>query len=360
MQPKTKSYIFKDFTSQPTGEFKAIFATMNVLDKDGDITMPGAFGNQQVIIGAYNHKSWQDKLPCGKGKIYEEDNNAIVEGKFFMDTESGKETYLTVKNVGALQEWSYSLPAIDFEYKQQENGQRVRVLKKITVNEVAPVLMGAGEGTQTVDMKTAFGSHSTKTDDGKWDAGAQKKNVKSGEARSYYAKIYAWYDPSGDDGVKSSYKFIHHFVDSDGTPGAASTVACSAGIAILNGGRGGTKIPDADRKGVYNHLAKHIKDAGKEPPELKSFDSEGTRLKLADHLEVLLADIEEAAERVEDLGELRDTEGRHPSQATLKRIAVIKTGLDDLSRRLGAVEEKHNAVYSEFLRFQKLITGRAN
>jgi hypothetical protein len=47
-------------------------------------------------------------------------------------------------------------------------------------------------------------------------------------------------------------------------------VACSSGIAILNGGRTGTTIPSADREGVYRHLAAHLKDAGKDAPELKS------------------------------------------------------------------------------------------
>jgi hypothetical protein len=45
-------------------------------------------------------------------------------------------------------------------------------------------------------------------------------------------------------------------------------VACSAGIAVLNGGRGGTSIPDDDVSGVYAHLAKHITDADLEAPEL--------------------------------------------------------------------------------------------
>ncbi len=153
---QTKTISFKDMTLTPEGTFKAVFATMNVIDKDGDVTLPGAFGNQQVIIGGYNHGSWdrgKNALPVGKGRIYEEGDKAIVEAQFFMDMEAGAETYKAVKNVGDLQEWSYSLPNIDFEYRK-ENGQQVRVLKKIRVNEVAPVLMGAGEGTRTLDVKS--------------------------------------------------------------------------------------------------------------------------------------------------------------------------------------------------------------
>jgi hypothetical protein len=41
-------------------------------------------------------------------------------------------------------------------------------------------------------------------------------------------------------------------------------------MAILNGGRGGTILRGEDRKAVYNHLARHYRDFGKKPPELKS------------------------------------------------------------------------------------------
>ncbi|HEY5989262.1 MAG TPA: HK97 family phage prohead protease, partial [Streptosporangiaceae bacterium] len=59
-----------------------------------------------------------------------------------------------------------------------------------------------------------------------------------------------------------------------GTVGAANTHACSNRIGVLNGGRGGTDIPSGDRQGVYNHLAKHLKDAGMQPPPLRSNSSD--------------------------------------------------------------------------------------
>lgn len=153
---KTKTCFLKEMDIKETGAFRAVFSTLNVKDKDGDITLPGAFGEQRVVIGGYNHGSWErgkNALPVGKGRIFEDGNNAIVEAQFFMDMEAGIETYKAVKNVGDLQEWSYSLPQIDFEYRQ-EDGERTRILKKIRVNEVAPVLMGAGEGTRTLDVKS--------------------------------------------------------------------------------------------------------------------------------------------------------------------------------------------------------------
>jgi HK97 family phage prohead protease len=93
--------------------------------------------------------------------------------------------------------------------------------------------------------------------------------------------VYAWRDNRGDVGVKGTYKFPHHFVAENGDPGSASTRACSAIIAVLNGGRGGANIPDSDRRSVYNHAARHLRDADKEVPELKSAtDAEHTEHKM--------------------------------------------------------------------------------
>jgi hypothetical protein len=139
-----------------SGKVTAMFAKYNEIDKQGDLTLPGAFGDQQIIIAGYGHASWGsgvDALPVGKGRIYDGQEGGTMEGEFFLDTIAGKETYLTVKNIGELQEWSYSLPEIEFETRDQD-GQRIRVLKKIKVNEVSPVLMGAGNDTRTVDIKS--------------------------------------------------------------------------------------------------------------------------------------------------------------------------------------------------------------
>lgn len=127
-----------------------------------------------------------------------------------------------------------------------------------------------GEPTESVETKKAIASHSTGTDDGAWDGPAQEKRLKGQKAA--LRKAHAWVDPDGDDDAKASYRFIHHFVDAGGDPGDASTKACSTGIGVLNGGRGGTTIPAGDRKGVHAHLAKHLTDAGMEPPDLKDED----------------------------------------------------------------------------------------
>lgn len=135
------------------GEVEAIFATFNVIDHDGDVTVPGAFAEgAEVRIGAYGHESWMGALPVGRGTIRVTETDARLVGRFFLETATGREHFETVRAMGELQEWSYGYDAIEWEMGQQD-GQRVRYLKRLVVHEVSPVFVGAGIGTRSVLVK---------------------------------------------------------------------------------------------------------------------------------------------------------------------------------------------------------------
>lgn len=140
-----------------------------------------------------------------------------------------------------------------------------------------------------VEAYTAIMSHSTGFSDDPWDGTAEEARVVSPNDEQYFANVYAWRDDEADTSVKAAYRFIHHFVGADGTPGAASTTACSTGIGVLNGGRGGTTIPEADRQGVYDHMARHLREADREPPVLLS--TEAYEAALADANAALAAEL---------------------------------------------------------------------
>lgn len=117
----------------------------------------------------------------------------------------------------------------------------------------------------------AIAIHHTETSTGNWDGPANEARLKLDGTEAYYRSAYAWQDTSGDPATKAAYRFIHHEIGGDGSVGAANNRACSTGIGVLNGGRGGTTIPAADRRGLYNHLAAHLRDAELEAPPLRSF-----------------------------------------------------------------------------------------
>lgn len=132
--------------------------------------------------------------------------------------------------------------------------------------------LAAGLLDASLELAGPIASHSTATSDGPWDNAQNKANLRNDGDEAYYRRAYAWQDDTADPNTKTAYKFIHHEVNADGEIGPANLTACSQGIGVLNGGRSGTTIPDADRKGVWNHLARHLRDAGREPPPLHSID----------------------------------------------------------------------------------------
>jgi len=137
------------------GAFSATFATLNVVDHHGDVTVPGAFEpGKEVLIGGYQHDMMS--LPVGKGIIRADDSRAWVEGQFFTDTTVGRDTYATVKNAGGLMEWSYIFTVQKWsegEFDQAGMKVPVRYLEKLDVWSVDPVLKGAGIGTRTDNIK---------------------------------------------------------------------------------------------------------------------------------------------------------------------------------------------------------------
>jgi hypothetical protein len=125
----------------------------------------------------------------------------------------------------------------------------------------------------TVQEMGAVGTHDTATSDDSWDAAANEKRIDGPLTLAKARAAYAWYDGGAvDDGElpKSAAKFLHHEISADGNAGAANLAACSAAIGALHGARGGTSIPEGDRRGVYDHVAKHLRDAGREPEPFRS------------------------------------------------------------------------------------------
>jgi HK97 family phage prohead protease len=136
------------------GTGRAIFSRYNVVDSDGDVTLPGAFQDgTEVVISAYGHSSWASALPVGKAVIRDQGGWAEAELEFF-DTPDGQMHRDTLKALGALGQWSYGFDIAEHSFGDF-GGRNVRFLQKLTVHEVSPVLVGAGVRTQTVDIRGA-------------------------------------------------------------------------------------------------------------------------------------------------------------------------------------------------------------
>lgn len=156
-ETERKSHVSVEIKDAEKGIVRAVFAKLGVKDLDDDFTPDGAFGKQSVKVSAYGHESWMGALPVGKGTISEEKGEAVADLQFFMTTNHGREHFEVVKEMGDLQEWSYGFDVVEtgeVTEALREKGVR-RVLKKLKVHEVSPVLRGAGVDTRTLAVKEA-------------------------------------------------------------------------------------------------------------------------------------------------------------------------------------------------------------
>ena len=134
------------------GEFECCFATLGVVDHDGDWIARRAFKRQAVRIASWGH-DW-GALPVGRGAIREEGDEALCRGAFFLDTEGGRETYATLKGLDDLAQFSFGFDILD-SGPGKVDGQPVRILRKLEVYEVSPVLLGAGINTRLTAIAKA-------------------------------------------------------------------------------------------------------------------------------------------------------------------------------------------------------------
>ena len=162
MPEHTKAIRLKEVSE--AGDVSADIATLNVKDHDGDVTLPGAFGKQDVrIVGGHN---WDDIL-LGKGTITDEDGKkARFDGKFNLDDPKAKALHSKVMfdmQVGdPMIEWSYGYDVHeggeksgDFEDGQANFYQPLADGSPgLKVFEVSPVFLGAGIGTGTTAVKS--------------------------------------------------------------------------------------------------------------------------------------------------------------------------------------------------------------
>lgn len=172
----TGSFELKSEDNGKPGEFKATFATFNVKDHDEDVTIPGAFINQEVVIEGWNHDY---SLPVGKGRIDFDEEKAWIDGQFFLDTTAGNDHYKTVKQLKGVSEWSYTFAILDAE-RGMKDGEPVRILKSMDVTGVAPVTRGAGIDTRTESIKSKSSEDSNQEKD-EADSGKSGEDS-SGEA----------------------------------------------------------------------------------------------------------------------------------------------------------------------------------
>jgi hypothetical protein len=142
------------------GHVEAIIATLNVVDRDHDVILPGAIKDgAHVTLSDYGHSTViSGTLPVGKGTLQTKGNQVLFKGRYFMSTDHGKQAFRTIQEMGLdNQEWSFGYTVDGHEIPNAELQKKGawRILSKLGSFEVSPVIRGAGIGTRTVSVKAA-------------------------------------------------------------------------------------------------------------------------------------------------------------------------------------------------------------
>lgn len=156
-----KSFGAFEIKDEATGEVCAIVATLGVVDKDGDVLLPGAFPPSTIVkMSGYAHDVITEGAPpAGKGTLTVEGDKAIFRGRFFMSSARAREAFAVVKELGPDGEWSFGFPraavkTVAMTDEWRAKGAR-RLVAGLTPVEASPVFIGAGFGTGTLFTKEA-------------------------------------------------------------------------------------------------------------------------------------------------------------------------------------------------------------
>jgi hypothetical protein len=148
-----------EIKDESLGIVEAVVATLNVVDHDRDVILPGAIKNgSKVKLSSYGHDViTAGASPVGLATVHVIGEQAILKGQFFMNTSRGREAFETVKALGADGEWSigyFPSKTAPMTKVWQEKGAE-RLLSQIVLVESSPVFIGASPDTATVGVKAA-------------------------------------------------------------------------------------------------------------------------------------------------------------------------------------------------------------
>jgi hypothetical protein len=328
--PQTKALSGLKITDPSEGRVQAVFATFNTVDHDNDVTLPGAFEDgAKVRISAYNHASWGPAmLPVGKGTISQTDREAILDGQFFMNTQAGRETFETVKELDDLGEWSYGYDIVDGG-PGVFDGEEVNYLKKLKTHEVSPVLLGAGIGTRTIATK---GKQLDSDLHRRLDEAGTNRYGEGPDTYCYVVDfdpdegyvIYCVYGPDQDRTLQVTFsRNGDEVVLQPGDREVERSVSYEPKASEPEGTKDGE--PDGAET-----------PAGEADPAAKAKDEE-PGLKLSDHLAAVTATVGEVADRLAEVMAMRADEGKALGEQSRTNAGELADSLDALAKELREV-----------------------
>ena len=270
-----KSFALELKNLDADGTFEGYAATFGNVDYHGDLIEKGAF--KRTLDHMRQGKKalpilWQHRIdePIGRAEeLREDDHGLYIKGRLVLDTARGREAYALLK-AGVLGGLSIGYASVKDKWEEG-----VRKIKEIKLYETSLVTFPANPEAAIVGVKgiaPANVSQKIAPENTPWkkpvlaDFTDQPWDELDDAEKRRIAGHYAW-SPKRAPEKFTDLKLPHHRPED----GAVVWRGVRAAMAALLGARGGVQIPDADRRKVYDHLAKHYAQFDKEPPEFKAY-----------------------------------------------------------------------------------------
>lgn len=359
--------------SKKVGDKLIAIGSTEAVDRMGDVVLAEGwdlknFKKNPVLMFAHNYS----EPPIGYAKnIKVVDKQLIFEPVFHNITQLAREiSAMYTADPAIMSAWSVGFIPKEFDpqdYHRIINSELLEI-SAVPVPANQEALMMAAKSFNAEEEKSVhswfekmnkeieveskgvvpFTANPTRPEETAWDANSVTTEVwGDGSNQAKYAKLHAWFDETQNDDdsdgfpdVKSAYKLPHHDA---GLKVVWRGVA--AAMAALLGARGGVSIPDSDKGGVYNHLAKHYAQFDKTPPEMKEYTE--AELKAIEDEPAVAEKQEEKKEinpmelAIEEM-KLMKKEGRVLSKKTL---ALIDDAIYSMTNAVSTLQElQKNAV----------------
>lgn len=256
------------------GEFEVI-ATTGGVDRDGEnILIDGwdftNFMKNPVVL--FGHDYWS--FPIGAVTDLRIEGDSVIAKGVFARTEEGQKARVLyedgilktvsvgfmVKNrdgntITSAELLELSFVPVPSNPDAIDARKRVKEFKAMMIKSAIPYL------------ETALASEETEWSESDAMAAVKEWAMDSEELDfGKYSQCFAWVD-STDEESESSYKLLHHTViEGEVTCIFNGVVSCMINLLGAESG-----VPEEDRQSVYDHLAAHYKDFGKDAPELKEY-----------------------------------------------------------------------------------------
>jgi len=280
-----KAYVDTNEKSEE-GVLTVAVGSTAVIDRAGEVIKQDGwdlrnFENNSPLLWAHNVR--EQRPPIGKvEKVwFEGEGNDMVmkfSPRFDMEDEFAKLIYSKYQR-GFLNAFSVGFIPIEQEGNTYTKAELIEISAvPVPANPEALVELKGIETTDwndLVDNKSVIPYKNTEAieETSAWDASGAIERVKewAGGDMNKYKQAFAWFNSEAPDDYES-YKLLHH--DVVGIELKTNWRGVAACMGVLMGANEGAGVPDADRKGIYNHLSKHYKQYEKEAPEFRMVESQ--------------------------------------------------------------------------------------